>query len=257
MFRNLLFALAAFLIASLIFSGTYAGKAADNSTFTGRTDAMDRVPLFVKALKERSAAVDSWTVYAREQQQAMDNEGEFQEKAGQMTGKFAGYAWHKIGKKDEYTGWEGVKKSKPSGTEIRITYLAYPVGSRLQTALLYQFQNHSFQADRWPAQEQQMKKDMAEIFSGQEQFFSCVKAHGSDKMSLGLSEEGERYLKLFSAVPIEQVDEKTFVSISAYTKTWNDGIYSGKQKMNLQVALRNDDGRVAITLGTPIITVEY
>lgn len=256
MIRNLLFVMIALFAALLIFSGAY-GRMGAGGGISGRPDAMDRVPLFVGALKERAAIVDGWAVYAREQQQTMDSEGEFQKQANQMTKKLAGYTWHEIGKKEEYTGWEGIKKSESSGTEIKITYLAYPVGGRFQTAMLYQFQSHSFQAAWWPVQKQQIRKDMAGIFNGQEQAFSCVRAHESDKMSLGLSKEGERYLKLFSAVPIERLYEKTFVSISAYTKTWNDGIYSGKQKMNVQVALRNDGGRIAVTLGTPIITVEY
>lgn len=254
MIRNFLLMVGALLAVLPIFIGVQGRVAA---TDIQGADALDRVPLFVGALKEHSARVDGWTVYAREQQPVVQNEAQFRQQAAQMTKKLAGYTWREIGKKEEYIGWEGVKKVKPSGTEVKITYLAYSQGSQFNTSILYQLQSTSFQSAGWPAQKQQMRSDMAEIFRGQEQIFSCVRAHESDKMNLGLFKEGERYLKLFSAAPIERLYEKTFVSISAYTKTWNDGIYSGEQKMNIQVALRADGDRVAVTLGTPIITVEY
>jgi hypothetical protein len=98
---------------------------------------------------------------------------------------------------------------------------------------------------------------MKRIFHGQEHIYTCVKAYRSAKMKLALIDEGKRYLNLFSAAPIERLQEKTFVSISAYTKTWNNAIYTANKKMNIQAALRNDGERTIIVLGSPIITMEY
>ncbi|MCD8502193.1 MAG: YwmB family TATA-box binding protein [Bacillaceae bacterium] len=53
--------------------------------------------------------------------------------------------------------------------------------------------------------------------------------------------------------------KKTFISLSAYTELWDTYIITNQKKMNLQVALRNTGmgGETTITIGTPIITVEY
>ena len=60
-----------------------------------------------------------------------------------------------------------------------------------------------------------------------------------------------------SAKPIESLEEIAFVSVSAYTEEWKDALAVNREKMNVQVALRNTDNKTTVVVGTPIITSEY
>ena len=66
-------------------------------------------------------------------------------------------------------------------------------------------------------------------------------------------------LESLQASEIEQLDTALVKSISAYTPKLNNSIITGGQKMNLQVAshVNNLDNKTILTLGTPIITIEY
>ncbi|RYM05515.1 hypothetical protein EWH99_05890 [Sporolactobacillus sp. THM7-7] len=222
---------------------------------TDRSNTLDRVALFARTLEERNLTVDGWSVYAREQKNVSGNAA-FHQQVNRAKQSFPNYSWRKL-EKEGHTGWEAYKKKNASGAEVKLTFLVYPEGGRLRTSALYQIQAPSFQKAKWEKIRREIRRDMAKIFHGSEHIFSCVRADDGDKMRFGLLQEGERFLKDFSAAPIEQIEEKTFVSISAYNEAWNDGVFSDKQKMNVQVALRSNGDRTAVTLGTPIITAEY
>ena len=63
-------------------------------------------------------------------------------------------------------------------------------------------------------------------------------------------------LKDLSARAIEQVEERAFVSVSAYNKKWDDAL-STNREINVQIAIRSTDNKDTIVVGTPIITSEY
>ena len=64
-------------------------------------------------------------------------------------------------------------------------------------------------------------------------------------------------LQSLDAKPVEATQERAFVAISAYTGKWNDALSIEKEKINVQVALRNVDNKTTIVIGTPVITSEY
>lgn len=225
-------------------------KAADSA------DPIERVEQFSQAAQQNQAKVLGWSVYAREENLAKMSKQQWTKMITHEKKERTDYTWQPLKRQENVLGWQGTKRLA-SGIKVKLAYFAYPSGKQYRIAISYEADGGSFKQSLWPSQKKMIRQNLDEIFQGQEQIFSCVKALDSVKMKSGLMEQGERYLKLFSAAPIERLNEKTFVSISAYTKTWNDGILTGKQKMNLQVALRCDDGRTVITLGTPIITQEY
>ncbi len=73
--------------------------------------------------------------------------------------------------------------------------------------------------------------------------------------------EAEHFVSQLGATTLEGLEEKTFVSISAYHKGWTNGIATNDDKeMNVQIALRENQelgSRTTVTFGTPIITTEY
>lgn len=82
-----------------------------------------------------------------------------------------------------------------------------------------------------------------------------------DDSSQDLVIEAERFMSELGATKLEALDEKTFVSLSAYHEEWMNGIAtSGDKEMNVQIALRENQelgSRTTVTFGTPIITTEY
>lgn len=69
----------------------------------------------------------------------------------------------------------------------------------------------------------------------------------------------QKLLKKAKAKKVEGVTLEQVISISAYTSQWNDAIESRGQQVNLQMGLHNDTltHKTVLTLGTPIITMEY
>lgn len=91
------------------------------------------------------------------------------------------------------------------------------------------------------------------------QFSTCIRGMYNDKMSVD-QQEG-RILSIFNALQAkerERLKDETVVSISGYTDWWDSSIMLNGDKMNLQVATHLDrQAGTRITVGTPIITVEY
>lgn len=73
-------------------------------------------------------------------------------------------------------------------------------------------------------------------------------------------EYAEKWITSLGAETVEALDEGTFVSVSAYNPEWSQVLETNGKKMNVQVALRQEErlgARTTVTIGTPIITTEY
>lgn len=66
-------------------------------------------------------------------------------------------------------------------------------------------------------------------------------------------------LQKVNAKEVEAMRTPRTVSISAYSPKMGEGIHTGNQVMNFQAAARlsHDSQHLIVTLGTPIITIEY
>ncbi|MGO0063668.1 YwmB family TATA-box binding protein [Brevibacillus fluminis] len=92
------------------------------------------------------------------------------------------------------------------------------------------------------------------------QISTCIAGIYNDTLSVDQQEE--RIFSIFrslQASEIERLKDETVVSISGYTRLWDQAILSHNQKMNLQVAAHRDVEQklTRFTVGTPIITAEY
>ncbi|WP_010630616.1 YwmB family TATA-box binding protein [Sporolactobacillus vineae] len=235
-----------------------AGTGAEGKTGTtgSRTDPVGRIGQFAQLLEKDHAEVSGWTVYAREEHSALLTKTQFERYVSKERNNFSTGNWTAFSKHGGILVRQARKRAG-TGETAQLTYLAYPVGKLYRTATLYQVQSEKYNRNIWPVQEKKIHGEITEIFHRQVQIFSCVRAQDHARMKLGLSSRGDRYLNFFNAVPVERLSEKTFVSISAYNAIWNDQIRSGNRPVNLQVALRDDGQKTVITLGTPIITLEY
>ncbi|SFG22643.1 YwmB family TATA-box binding protein [Sporolactobacillus nakayamae] len=253
--RNI-FLIIIFLLSIQLYTATSQERASAEQA-THQSDELNRVSLFAQAFKKYHAHVFNWTVYARENEASNVTLTQFHHLFAQKKAQLTRYSWKKLRPNEGAIGWQGTKKVTSGNYQMRVTYIAYPKGKYYQTVVLYRVSGESLMQNEWLKNKKEMTAEMSRIFHGQEHIYTCVKAYRSAKMKLALIDEGKRYLNFFSAAPIERLQEKTFVSISAYTKTWNNAIYTANKKMNIQAALRNDGDRTIIVLGSPIITTEY
>lgn len=92
------------------------------------------------------------------------------------------------------------------------------------------------------------------------QISTCIR--GMYNVKMGVDQQEGKILSIFRtlhAAEIERLQDETVVSISGYTRLWEPSIALNGQKMNVQVATHRDSDseETWITVGTPIITVEY
>jgi hypothetical protein len=91
------------------------------------------------------------------------------------------------------------------------------------------------------------------------QISTCIR--GMYNVKMGVDQQEGKILSIFQtlqAKELERLQDETVVSISGYTRMWEPFIALNGQKMNLQVATHRDSNAGTwITIGTPIITVEY
>ncbi|NRS18438.1 YwmB family TATA-box binding protein [Brevibacillus sp. HB1.4B] len=91
------------------------------------------------------------------------------------------------------------------------------------------------------------------------QISTCIR--GLYNVKMGVDQQEGKILSIFGtlqAAELERLQDETVVSISGYTPMWESFIALNGQKMNLQVATHRDShSGTWITVGTPIITVEY
>lgn len=69
----------------------------------------------------------------------------------------------------------------------------------------------------------------------------------------------QKLMHIFDAKEVEGMETNQTVSISAYSPMFSDTIQTRGGAMNLQVATHRDErtGKLIVTIGSPIITVEY
>ncbi|MGE5701082.1 MAG: YwmB family TATA-box binding protein [Clostridia bacterium] len=92
------------------------------------------------------------------------------------------------------------------------------------------------------------------------QISTCIA--GIDNDTLSVDQQEDKVFSLFRelrANEVERLVDESVVSISGYTRLWDQAIRSHDKKINLQVAAHRDFGKqmTRFTVGTPIITAEY
>ncbi|MTI69393.1 MAG: hypothetical protein FH751_03935 [Firmicutes bacterium] len=107
------------------------------------------------------------------------------------------------------------------------------------------------------------KKRIKEIYSkldSNPQFTTCIVGSFEGKLSsVDKYQVVSKALNATEGKKVEGVVDSSLVSISAYTPNIDKYIYTGKRKMNLNLALRYNDyeKKTYIWIGSPIITTGY
>ncbi len=205
-------------------------------------------------LEDQNVELDGWRLYTRSQLNSSENFNDTNLEVRKIIEKTPSFHWNTSSDTNVYTG----KLEHTFMTET-ITVIITPHKHEYMTYLIYEVNGDASPMLSSEMINEEVKNRLSDLFRKDTKIFTGVTGIIHDKLNFGLSVKAEELLKKFSATKVEELNEETFISLSAYTELWDTYIITNQKKMNLQVALRNTGmgGETTITIGTPIITVEY
>lgn len=209
-------------------------------------------------MDQKGITVKKWSLYTKGSIGFTSDVNGYRQKVASLMDAAKNYKWNKM-KEDEHYKITGVRISKAGSLKERLTLVAYPHKGKLATYLVYAVEGKDWNKFQFQQFAGSFQNKVATYFEGKTETFACITGVHSGTMNVGLYKQALELITTFSAVPVEDLKEETFVSISAYTKHWDDKINTAHNVMNLQIAIRSQGmgGQTTVTIGTPIITSEY
>lgn len=232
--------------------------------YYSHTDAQQRKsmsPLFtiIHVMHDRNISVHKWGLYTKKIGGLIDGPKGYLRWLEGLKAELPGFQWTKVTR--DYEGnlkVTGIRMHKKTHVRERFTVLAYRKGNKWGTYMIYEASGKQWSRKDWKQFAPTFYHRINRYFSENPTIFTCVSGRLNATMNFVLFKRAKKLLHAFSAVPVENLKEKTFVSLSAYTDQWKQSIQTRNHRMNLQVALRTEGGSaVTVTIGTPIITTEY
>jgi hypothetical protein len=242
------------LLFSVSFYPSINTEATDNKIYPE-----DELSNIVKIMKQNNMDVIEWSVYTRGSLGELGSIDEYSNMLEELDTTFgSGFTWGKTKSENGHLKTIG-KLQKEKDINEELTLIAYPENGIYKTYLVYKIYGNDWRDTRTNSLKIQIKQKVTQIFHETPLIFTCVKGQTIGKMNLSLYERANELLFEFSAAKIEELKERNFVSISAYTPNWGSSIYTHDKEMNIQISLRDIGmgGKTAVTIGTPIITSEY
>lgn len=237
------------LFMLLLFIGAYSKTYAMEPQF-------DQLLQLTHEMQQQPFKITNWSLYSRTIRSIPDL-AMYQQQVSRLKLAHENFNWSKESEKGQYVSYIGTHFVKNLGIKETIRFMLYPQKNTYKAYLIYSVKGTVWNNQIWKEFSPTAHKRMSQLFKQSPQLFSCISGEESDKMDIILSKKANDILKDFSAKKVEQLKEKTFVSLSAYTNVWNQSIQTNDHKMNLQVALRHVGHTITLTIGTPIITTEY
>ena len=236
----------------ILFLGAYAHAHEQSYTLQMRT-----LPKIIDVLTSENVNVNAWSIYAREDSNTILNRAELYAKAQTLKQQFNQFKWGQMDVGDE-------KQLKLSGTlmgkkyQETVTLLAYPYKNKYKTYCIYVVKGRFWNEDQWKTISYKINDRIESLFNEKNgKIFTWASGDVDGKMDVGMKKKARQLLHDLNATEVEKIENKTFVSLSAYNKQWKEMIQTNGNKMNVQVGLRQQGQQTTVTIGTPIITTEY
>ncbi|MGE1130473.1 YwmB family TATA-box binding protein [Bacillus wiedmannii] len=199
----------------------------------------------IATLEKNDAKVEKWSWLARETK-TISNIHTFQKLLNDVKDKANIQKWELERSPD---GYKATSYKKFSSYEERVVVTWSKENTKENTFIIFEVSGAKWD----PKYIQKTNK----IFSEKPIIYTCVQGVLNDKIEGVLQNKTNQFLKDLSARAIEQIEERAFVSVSAYNKKWDDALSTNREKINVQIAIRSTDNKDTIVVGTPIITSEY
>lgn len=210
----------------------------------------------VTVLKGENIDINEWSLHAREKLEA-DSPEEIQNYVQQLQSIFPNWTWELSSDSEK---WEA-KASQISnqGMEESIQILSTLTDHNPQTYIIYEIRGKNFTQETEQFINEDLNELLSDIFRENTTIFTCVKGEINDKMNTSLPFTVNQLLEKFEAEEIESLIEEDFISTSAYSPLFSNGLMTKNQDMNLQLGIRTTGlgAKTTLVVGTPIITIEY
>lgn len=209
----------------------------------------------ISVLKDEEVHITEWSLYAREKIENLQSLKDVKEYANYLKEKFPNWQW--IVNEDS-SHWE-LAGTNPSKEHKEYIKLLASTTNTPQTYMIYELKGSHFNKKSEYFIKEQWNATVFDIFRGNATIFSCIKGEFSDNINTTLPSSMNRLISLFQAEKIESLEEKDFVSTSAYSPLFADSIKNNDKEMNVQIGIRSEGlgARTTLVVGTPIITIEY
>ncbi|WP_282155988.1 YwmB family TATA-box binding protein [Cytobacillus gottheilii] len=210
----------------------------------------DKLIFVVKSLEKLNASINEWSIYYRFEDRYIDSEENFRELEWKLKNKYSDYLWVKDIDNDHHVTLTGKHTRNESREQVSLTI--FKDGARYKVLQTYSFTAESWSTERY--------LNIVQGLEDPKNLYFTVKADVNKDKLLKLSDQAKRILGELSAEPVESLVKDDFVSISAFNDNWANHIPTKDNgKINLQLGMRKDviDSLINITIGSPIIIVEY
>lgn len=240
----------------LLFFGVYT----HSSAHVAKNDPTQALRDILEVTNDEDIALEHWGMYTKKSSRLSEGRKGYVRKVKEIQSQLPSFQWTKVHKDEEGNlKMSGARTDRRTKVNERITVMAYLQGDQWNAYTIYEVGSDHWSRKSWEQFSPTFHDRLRHYFPENAKVFSCVKGHLFAKMDSSLYQRAQLLLRDFSANPVEKIKEKTFVSLSAYTKQWKPSIQTQGKRMNLQVALRahGEKGAATVTIGTPIITSEY
>ncbi|MDM5190911.1 YwmB family TATA-box binding protein [Bacillus sp. DX4.1] len=205
----------------------------------------EKMENMIAALEKNGAQMKRWSWLARETR-TISNIHTFQKLLNEVKENANIQNWEL---EESHDGYKATAYKKFSSYEERIVVTWTKENTKENTFIIFEISG-----SKWDSK---IVRKMDKIFSTKPTIYTCVQGVMNDKIKGVLQNKANEVLKDLSARAIEKIEERAFVSVSAYNKKWNDALSTNREKINVQIAIRSIDNKDIIVVGTPIITSEY
>ncbi|WP_157800917.1 YwmB family TATA-box binding protein [Bacillus solitudinis] len=223
-------------------------------------ETMDALPALVKLTESEGLDVQEWQLLARDVQGVIKNKASFLQHVHNMSVKLSEFDFDEPDTSTSEWQARAVLHHPTTKMVETIHIYAYPSNGELVLSYTYVIKGQSATSLE-SVETQQLVADRRNVLNLKKtKVFSQIQSSYTLDESKPLNETASHLVSALGAVEIEELNEETFVSISAYTDEWEDYILTDDKKMNVQVAIRQDIRMgygTTVTIGTPIITTEY
>ncbi|KKI89709.1 hypothetical protein WQ54_25515 [Bacillus sp. SA1-12] len=211
-----------------------------------------KISLMADSMDKQDILIDTWSLYAKK-----SVEKKSIKEVKQIADQHRQYKW--VYKQDsEVFKAIGVFENKKKNITEKIQILTTLTNNHSTAYILYEVKGNAAQQD-WDKVSEYFHEQSFDIFQENVTTFACLQGLIDDNMKVSLYEKSQELVNEFNADPVEQLQEKDFISISGKTPIWEDFIPTDNDKINIQIALRTDEmgDYTTVVIGTPIITSEY
>ncbi|MEK3822196.1 YwmB family TATA-box binding protein [Cytobacillus sp. FSL W8-0315] len=232
-------ALLSLSVIVLIFSYVQIGKGKE-----------DNLIYIVNSLEKLNADINEWSIYYKYDDRYVDSLGTFRKQEAKLKNKYPNFKWEEEKVKDHHILITGNATGNKFSEQILLT--ALKEGNRYKVLHTYSYTGENWSKDKY--------LKLTKTLDNRNNLYFTVKSKMLPSEHQNLGKTANILLDKLLAKPVEQLTEEDFVAVSAYKNSWENSLQTkNNEKMNLQVGLRKktDEKLISLTIGNPIITVEY